>query len=203
MAKVSCALSAFEVDAGTLKSYRPHNIALEFLSRLDPALADEGCKVEVYRLHKLEEEDPLYEGDQLLCSIPSWNFDLNLLEDMFEEVEELKSKQEELLSNIDRAVSSLMTCGELIGSDAHTDSYVQGLKRLVSVRDAQIAEQKRKESKLRADLLWMRGQTEHLVQLVLDESAIVRSSKEQSSSTIQPVGAAGVTQRVVTTHCPV
>lgn len=29
--------------------------------------------------------------------------------------QELKSKQEELLSNIDRAVSSLMTCGELIG----------------------------------------------------------------------------------------
>eukprot|EP00913_Durusdinium_trenchii_P021090 g19819.t1 len=84
-----------------------------------------------------------------------------------------------------------MTCGELIGSDAHTDSYVQGLKRLVSVRDAQIAEQKRKESKLRADLLWMRGQTEHLVQLVLDESAIVRSSKEQSSSTIQPAASLG------------
>eukprot|EP00435_Cladocopium_sp_Y103_P018913 s1398_g4.t1 len=87
MARVSCALRAFEVAPSALQSCRPHDVASEFMSRLDPSLAGAGCNIEVYRLQKLREEDQLYEGDELLCRFPTWHFDFTSLEELFQEVE--------------------------------------------------------------------------------------------------------------------
>mmetsp|Transcript_135811 Transcript_135811/g.321874 ORF Transcript_135811/g.321874 Transcript_135811/m.321874 type:complete len:224 (+) Transcript_135811:26-697(+) len=177
MARVSCALRAFEVAPEALQSCRSRDVAMEFLSRLDPAI--DTCGVEVYRLHKLHAEDQLHEGDELLCSVPAWNFDFNSLENLFCEVEELRAKQAELEQNFERAVSSLMTCGDLIGSAARAESAVQRLRRLLAERDQQISLEKQTQQKLRADLLAIREQSEHLMQLVLEEAAVPSPATRQ------------------------
>lgn len=171
MARVSCALPAFEVAPSALRACRPHDVASEFMSRLDPSLAGSGCNIEVYRLQKLREEDQLYEGDELLCRFPTWHFDLTSLEELFQEVEDLKSIQAEFQQNYENALSCIALCGEFVGSISETDDAVDTMRNCLLERDKQLAAEKRKHKKLRGDLLAIREQTLHLQQLVLDDAA--------------------------------
>ncbi|CAE6924219.1 PRMT5 [Symbiodinium natans] len=175
MAKVSCALRAFEVPPSMLQTSR--QVAAEFVSRLDPSLVDIGCGIEVYRLHKLHGDENVSEGDQLLCSLPAWHFDMDALEHMFSELEELRAKHAELGWNFEKAEANLVSYGPAVQSDA----TVQQMRQHLAQRDAQIAVEKQTQQKLRADLLAIREQSEHLMQLVLEE-AVGGNSRQATAS---------------------
>eukprot|EP00439_Symbiodinium_sp_Y106_P077569 s602_g16.t1 len=190
MAKVSCALRAFEVPLDMLQTSR--EVAAEFVSRLDPSLVDIGHGIEVYRLHKLQLDEDVSEGDELLCSLPTWRFDMDALEGMFSELEdslhtlELRAKHSELGRNFENAAANLLSYGPAV----HSDATVQQMRQHLAQRDAQIALEKQTQQKLRADLLAIREQSEHLMQLVLEEAVNgSRHSATASQTQVDSIGA--------------
>eukprot|EP00931_Biecheleriopsis_adriatica_P007272 TRINITY_DN108579_c0_g1_i1.p1 TRINITY_DN108579_c0_g1~~TRINITY_DN108579_c0_g1_i1.p1 ORF type:complete len:324 (-),score=58.40 TRINITY_DN108579_c0_g1_i1:16-987(-) len=242
MAKVLCALKAFEALPDTLPTAGA--VAAEFLGRFDPQLAEAGCAVEVYRLQRLSAEERLYAEDQLLCSIPSWHFDMDSLDQLHGELEDSKAALAELELRHERAAAALATlsaagapdaalaeataaadaaaaqssvCACAEGASAHlatspsplgspggtsrrnaaapdgnTREVRMLLQQLVE-RDAQLAEEKQTQQKLRADLLALREQSQHLMQLVVsvDNGKRPALAQSQGPATLRSPGPVG------------
>ncbi|CAE7825141.1 PRMT5 [Symbiodinium sp. CCMP2592] len=91
---------------------------------------------------------------------------MDALEGMFSELEELRAKHSELGRNFENAAANLLSYGPAV----HSDATVQQMRQHLAQRDAQIAVEKQTQQKLRADLLAIREQSEHLMQLVLEEA---------------------------------
>lgn len=222
MPAVLCGFQAFSALPESLPTCEA--VAAEFLARFDPALANAGCSVEVYRLQRLAPADRLSVNDQVLCNIPTWDFDMDSLEKLHAEVEETKAQMAQLELQHERAAAALATlsaagapaaalAAAVEATDAATKSnlgaasfpcaaesvvpneagdakldevpsgaarHLQGavgpdsavqeahlLRRQLAEKEMQLVEEKQTQQTLRADLLALKEQSQHLMQLVV------------------------------------
>eukprot|EP00440_Ansanella_granifera_P027103 gb/GFBE01029439.1/.p1 GENE.gb/GFBE01029439.1/~~gb/GFBE01029439.1/.p1 ORF type:complete len:340 (+),score=34.25 gb/GFBE01029439.1/:1-1020(+) len=250
MAKVFCALPAFEALPDVLPT--PGAVATDFLNRIDPALAEEGCLVEVYRLQRVGRDERLNVGDQLLCRIPDWPFDMDCLNQMQGELEDTKAQLAELSLQFERAAATLAVLGATgaagaalaqataasdaaeapveVESSSHAGSRqvplvalslassggapspntgastsrgrgarcpqppapaaslqscsqeVQSLRRQLAERDAQLAEEKQTQQKLRDDLIALREHAEYFMHLLTPAEAAVAEKRTHAAT---------------------
>eukprot|EP00927_Polykrikos_kofoidii_P034932 TRINITY_DN29524_c0_g1_i2.p1 TRINITY_DN29524_c0_g1~~TRINITY_DN29524_c0_g1_i2.p1 ORF type:complete len:317 (+),score=55.15 TRINITY_DN29524_c0_g1_i2:94-951(+) len=173
MPTVLCGLPCFDAPALSTAGAA----AQEFFSSLNSALEGAVCAVEVYRLERLEPEAQLAAEDTVVCYVPGWGFDFSSLEDLHNELEELRGENDTLLMQNSRTNEVLVSLNYAVEAaeaaeagqrlaEKSRDSY----REVVQLKQ-QLARSERKQQETKATVIALRSEFMQLVGMLTDTGA--------------------------------